>query len=145
MNISRTYIAAALAAATLSAPLAQGSIPHEPGSASGTTAGPATVHPAAPPYARLDGSLPPETRPVAAGKSSGATTVSATVRPAAPPYARLDGSLPPETRPIVIAGGSGFDWTDAGIGFAVAAGLALLGAGALATVHWRRQGGLAAS
>ena len=34
----------------------------------------------------------------------------------------------PPTRPIVIEG-AGFGWTDAGVGFAAAAGLGLLGAG----------------
>jgi hypothetical protein len=36
----------------------------------------------------------------------------------------------PPTRPIVIEG-AGFDWTDAGVGFAAAAGLGLIGAGAV--------------
>lgn len=56
-------------------------------------------------------------------------------------HARLDGSLPPASRPIVIGRSAGFDWTDAGIGFGVALGLALLGAGTIATVHWRRDFG----
>lgn len=43
------------------------------------------------------------------------------------------------SRTIVIEGESGFDWTDAGVGFAAAAGLALLGAGSILTVRWRRH------
>jgi hypothetical protein len=45
------------------------------------------------------------------------------------------------TRPIVIEQRTGFDWTDAGVGFAAAAGLALLGAGSVATLRWRRHVG----
>lgn len=41
-------------------------------------------------------------------------------------------------RPIVV-GGSAFDWTDAGVGFAAAAGLALLGAGSVVAVRSRRM------
>jgi hypothetical protein len=43
----------------------------------------------------------------------------------------------PVTRPLVIDG-TGFDWTDAGVGFAAAAGLALLGAGTAVAVRSRR-------
>ena len=43
------------------------------------------------------------------------------------------------SRPIVIEGQTGFDWTDAGVGFAAAAGVALLGAGSILTVRWRRH------
>jgi hypothetical protein len=42
-------------------------------------------------------------------------------------------------RPIVADGAGGFDWKDAGIGFAAAGGLALMGAGSLATARWRRE------
>ena len=45
------------------------------------------------------------------------------------------------SRPIVIEGQTGFDWTDAGVGFAAAAGVALLGAGSILTVRWRRHVG----
>jgi hypothetical protein len=52
-------------------------------------------------------------------------------RPSAPPTS--------VARPIVIAGTS-FDWTDAGVGFAAAAGLGLLGAGTGVAVRARRLG-----
>jgi LPXTG-motif cell wall-anchored protein len=38
-----------------------------------------------------------------------------------------------------VVGGSAFDWTDAGVGFAAAAGLALLGAGSVVAVRSRRM------
>ncbi len=44
-----------------------------------------------------------------------------------------------QPRPIVVEGQTGFDWTDAGVGFATAAGLALLGAGSILTVRWHRH------
>src|SRR5262245_26484551 len=55
---------------------------------------------------------------------------------------RFTRALAPSTtaaRPIVIAG-TGFDWTDAGIGFAAAAGLVMLGAGTAVAVRSRRLG-----
>jgi hypothetical protein len=42
------------------------------------------------------------------------------------------------TRPIVVEGTS-FDWADAGVGFAAAAGLGLLGLGSAAAVRSRRM------
>ena len=57
-----------------------------------------------------------------------------------PPTAAAVGS-PAPPQPIVIQGSNGFDWADAGIGFASAAGLALLSAGSLVTVRSRRHAG----
>jgi len=50
---------------------------------------------------------------------------------------RLSPSSAPVTRPIVI-GGTGFDWPDAGVGFAAAVGLGLLGAGSAVALRSRR-------
>jgi hypothetical protein len=49
------------------------------------------------------------------------------------------GSVVLPSRTIVVEGQTGFDWTDAGVGFAAAAGLALLGTGSILTVRWRRH------
>ena len=40
----------------------------------------------------------------------------------------------PPTRPIVMES-AGFDWPDAGVGFAAAAGLGLLGAGSVVALR----------
>jgi hypothetical protein len=52
-------------------------------------------------------------------------------------FTRGSTSPAPVTRPIVIEG-PGFDWTDAGIGFAAAVGLGLLGAGSAVALRSRR-------
>ena len=41
------------------------------------------------------------------------------------------------TRPIVV-GGTSFDWTDAGVGFAAAVGIGLIGLGSAAAARSRR-------
>ena len=74
------------------------------------------------------------------GPAAGETT-PASVRPAAapagipaPPIARQDGghSIPAGPVPSVISAESGgFSWSDAGVGFATASGLALLAGGSL--------------
>jgi hypothetical protein len=77
--------------------------------------------------------------PHEAGQAPEATVAVAAGGHATPHIARLEASVPPAPRPIVIERSAGFDWTDAGIGFAAAAGLALLGAGSVVTVRWRRH------
>ena len=67
-----------------------------------------------------------------------AATPAAAMLPPEAGQARSAGNAP-VIRPIVADGAGGFDWKDAGIGFAAAGGLALMGAGSLATVRWRRQ------
>lgn len=57
------------------------------------------------------------------------------------PPDRIDATSPATPRPIVVDGGGDFDWTAAGLGFAAAAGLALLGTGTLLTTRWRRNTG----
>lgn len=81
----------------------------------------------APPIARMDG-VPPDRVDA---------TVSTTA--AVTPPDRVDALAPTPVRPIVAEATGGFDWTDAGIGFAAAAGLALLGSGSLMTTRWRRE------
>lgn len=46
-------------------------------------------------------------------------------------------TTPSTLRPVVVEG-PGFDWVDSGVGFAVAAGVALVGLGAAMTVRSRR-------
>lgn len=59
--------------------------------------------------------------------------------PGAEPTSGAQGTVLLQARPIVVADQKGFDWTDAGVGFAAAAGLAMLGAGSILTVRWRRH------
>ncbi len=129
MNTTRKNIAIGLAVATLAPGLAQAAIPHEPDRAStpaASIAGGIAGRPA-PPLARLDGALPPPSIGLTGTFTSGAGVVR--TAPVAP-------------RPIVIADEQGgFDWTDAGLGFAAAAALVLLGTGSVATVRWRRHTG----
>lgn len=132
MNHTRKRIAIGLAVAALAPGVAQASIPHEPDRTSQAAVTSAVAGRSAPPIGRMDGALPPPSRPAVTAGVGGR---------AAPPIGRLDGSLPPPSRPIVIEKATGFDWTDAGIGFAAAAGLALLGAGSVVTVRSRRQFG----
>jgi hypothetical protein len=51
----------------------------------------------------------------------------------------LEGLDPSPTRTIVVAGSDGIDWADAGAGFAAAACLGLLAAGAVATIRQPRR------
>ena len=152
MNHTRKHIAIGLAVATLAPGLGQAAIPHEPdrvsesGAAvaggiadrpappdrvsgvSGTAVAGAVAGRPAPPLGRLDGSLPPPSVGTSGTFTSGAGV------------ARTASVTPP--RPIVIADESGgFDWADAGLGFAAATALVLLGTGSVATVRWRRHAG----
>ena len=117
MSHTRTPLAIALALAAVAATPAAAVIPHEVGQAPSAGAPVASVERSAPPIARMD-RLRPEPASVAAAVVPASQTL---------------------VRPIVAADAGGFDWTDAGIGFAAAAGIALMGAGALAPVRWRRQ------
>ena len=54
------------------------------------------------------------------------------------PVVAAAGGSPAQPQSIVIKERNGFDWADAGMGFAAAAGLALLSAGSLVTVRSRR-------
>lgn len=142
-HTTRKPLAIALALAAVAAPAAGAAIPHEGGqvSSAGTPTG---VERPAPPD-RLDA--------VDAGRSLAATAAvtppdrfdavdagrSLVATAAVTPPDRIDAASQAPVRPIVTDGGTSFDWTDAGIGFAAAAGLALMGAGSLATVRWRRN------
>jgi hypothetical protein len=73
-----------------------------------------------------------------AALAPGVAQASIPHEPGADPTAA--GSVLLQSRPIVIEGQTGFDWTDAGVGFASAAGLALLGAGSILTIRWHQTG-----
>lgn len=164
MNPLSIRLAVALAVAALVAQAAPASIPHEPGadpvSTATATAGPPSTPIArmdgdlptpvalvvapdrpVPPAARMDGDLPP--RAVAAvartGRPSGVGEGLATL-PARqlPPNGTYWSS---QARPILVDGTGGFDWEAAGIGFAVAAGLVLVGGGLAVATHRSRQTG----
>ena len=125
MNHLRTSLAIVLAAAAVAAPSATALIPHNGGRPADANA-----------YGLI---TPPDRMDAAAGTSRGESQPIVITPPDRMDAAASTGAqLQP--RPIVADGSRvGFDWTAAGVGFAAALGIALLGSGALVTVRWRRQ------
>ena len=86
--------------------------------------------------------LRPDDRPEARGPGATVVVTATPVRPDDRPAARGPGVVA-SPAPIVIAP-TGFDWTDAGIGFAAAFGIALLAGGFLLVARRHRRSSLAA-
>jgi hypothetical protein len=118
MKTIRTALAAGICAAAIAAPAAVAALPPE-------TAAPT-------PAAESSTPSPPDR----AARESGPTPVAGAGATSLPPHGSIWQVSGPAPRPIVADTG-GFDWTDAGVGFAVALGFGLVGAGAL--VARRRQ------
>jgi hypothetical protein len=167
MNRLRTSVAIALTAAAISTSSATALIPHEGGQSPdpdaalsarssglnekyglGSASGNAAPTYGSRPIVRMDGT-PPVTGvgdgtspPDRVDAASNATSVQSPPVVSAPPD-RLDltpASAQAQPRPIVAESGEGdFDWTAAGVGFAAALGIALLGTGSLVTFRWRRN------
>src|SRR5262249_53914612 len=141
MKHPHTPLAIALAAAALATPFALEEVRHDGGQATRQIGGLAT-----PPdrsdaaEARRAGS-PPVVSPPAQVEATGGSDRAGLQSAVVSPPDRVDGATAtgarPRPRPIVV--GDGFDWTAAGVGFAAALGLGLLGTGSIATVRRRRQ------
>ena len=84
----------------------------------------------------------PDDRPEARGPGAIVVVAPTALRPDDRPAARGPGVVA-SPAPIVIAP-TGFDWTDAGIGFAAAFGIALLAGGFLLVARRHRRSSLAA-